>query len=300
MQRSVCRGDFTLASGAKSDLYVDCKLTTLDPRGAVLTGQVGWALVRQTAAELGVAVDSLGGLTMGADAISLSIGMAAWLEDAGHRVQTFTVRKAAKAHGRQADGGKLCQGHSVVVMDDVITTGGSTLQAIDAIEAAGGRVAFVIALVDRQEGGREEYRGPGAPGRLDLHARRRDAERPGESRPDKLRPAGCRSTCAARLRRRRALVCAGHDPFPPRFRPLPARARRLGVLEEKARGRVAAEPPRLLRRRRRRPRRPRRGRDRAGHSPIPHQQRARRNPALGGGGACGQRTRRGLRNTTWT
>ena len=155
VKRSVCRGDFTLASGAKSDLYVDCKLTTMDPRGAVLTGRAGWALIEQTATELGVKVDSVGGLTMGADAIAISIGIAAHLADAATEVQTFTVRKAAKGHGRgKLIEGNFAEGDFVVVIDDVITTGGSTLQAIDAIEAAGGKVAFVLALVDRQEGGR--------------------------------------------------------------------------------------------------------------------------------------------------
>ena len=155
VKRSVCRGDFTLASGAKSDLYVDCKLTTMDPRGAVLTGRAGWELIGQAAAELGVKVDSVGGLTMGADAIAISIGIAAHLADAATDIQTFTVRKAAKGHGRgKLIEGNFAEGDSVVVIDDVITTGGSTLQAIDAIEAAGGKVAFVLALVDRQEGGR--------------------------------------------------------------------------------------------------------------------------------------------------
>ena len=160
--KSVCRGSFTLASGAKSDLYVDAKLTTLDPRGAMLVGRVGWQLIKETAAARGVRVDSMGGLTMGADAIALSIGIAAHLEDSGASVQTFTVRKSPKAHGRtKLIEGNFASGNSVVVIDDVITTGGSTLQAIDAVEAEGGRVAFVLALVDRLEGGREaiEQRG---------------------------------------------------------------------------------------------------------------------------------------------
>ncbi|MEA3209365.1 MAG: orotate phosphoribosyltransferase [Chthoniobacter sp.] len=155
-RKSVCHGSFTLASGAKSDLYVDAKLTTMDPAGAVLVGRVGWELIKETAAARGIQTDAVGGLTMGADAISLSIGIAAHLEDPATSLQTFTVRKSLKAHGRQKlIEGNFTAGNSVVVIDDVITTGGSTLQAIDAIEAEGGRVAFVIALVDRQEGGRE-------------------------------------------------------------------------------------------------------------------------------------------------
>ena len=156
IERSVRRGDFTLASGAKSDLYVNCKLTALDPAAALLIGAVGWELLQQTAEETDTRVDAVGGLTMGADPIALSIGIAAQLEDPGTALQTFTVRKAAKEHGtKKLIEGNFAAGNTVVVIDDVVTTGGSTLQAIDAVEAAGGKVAFVIALVDRQEGGRE-------------------------------------------------------------------------------------------------------------------------------------------------
>lgn len=151
--RSVFRGNFTLASGAKSDLYIDARLTTFDPRGALLVGRVGWELVKQKVAIGNSHVDAIGGLTMGADPIALSIGIAAALE--GSALQAFTVRKAPKTHGRnRLVEGNFAAGNSVVVVDDVITTGGSTLQAIDAIEAEGGRVAFVLVLIDRDEGGR--------------------------------------------------------------------------------------------------------------------------------------------------
>jgi orotate phosphoribosyltransferase len=155
-EKSVCEGNFTLASGAQSDFYVDAKLTTLDPRGASLVGQVGWKRIQETAAELGLQVDAVGGLTMGADPIALSIGIAAHADDPDTPLQTFTVRKQAKAHGRhKLIEGNFSAGNCVVVIDDVITTGGSTLQAIDAVESEGGRVAFVLVLVDRWEGGRE-------------------------------------------------------------------------------------------------------------------------------------------------
>ena len=155
-EKSVCHGEFTLASGAKSDFYVDARVTTLDPRGACLIGEIGWALVKETAAKLGRRVNAIGGLTVGADPIALSIGVAAHRQDPSVPLQVFTVRKSAKKHGRQKRiEGNFSPGDSVVIVDDVITTGGSTLQAIDAIEAAGGKIAFVIVLVDRQEGGRE-------------------------------------------------------------------------------------------------------------------------------------------------
>src|SRR6202034_3638296 len=98
-EKSVRRGNFTLASGAQSDLYVDAKLTTLDPRCALLVGKIGWELVKQTAAAENLHIDAIGGLTMGADSIALMIGVAAQLEDPANRVQTINVRKEPKKHG---------------------------------------------------------------------------------------------------------------------------------------------------------------------------------------------------------
>jgi orotate phosphoribosyltransferase len=161
-KKSVFRGEFTLASGAKSDFYVDARVTTFDPRGACLIGEVGWQLVKETAAKFNKNVNAIGGLTLGADPIALSIGIAAQRENSSTPLQVFTVRKAVKEHGRQKRiEGNFSAGDSVVIVDDVITTGGSTIQAIDAIEEAGGHVAFVLVLLDRQEGGREniEQRG---------------------------------------------------------------------------------------------------------------------------------------------
>jgi orotate phosphoribosyltransferase len=162
VEKSVCHGNFTLASGAQSNLYVDAKLTTSDPRAALLVGRVGWELVKETAKARNVGVDSIGGLTMGADWMALSIGIAAHFDSPESHIKTFSVRKSAKEHGRhKLIEGNFSKGDSVVVVEDVITKGGSTLQAIKAIEEAGGQVAFVIVLVDRQEGGRQaiEQRG---------------------------------------------------------------------------------------------------------------------------------------------
>jgi orotate phosphoribosyltransferase len=153
--KSVCRGDFTLAAGAKSDLYIDARVTTSDPRAALLIGRIGWQLIKKTAAERSVNVDGIGGLTMGADWFALSVGVCAQLEDPANQLNVFSVRKSVKEHGRQKRiEGNFSPGQSVVVVDDVITTGGSTLQAIDAVEGEGGHVAFVLVLVDREEGGR--------------------------------------------------------------------------------------------------------------------------------------------------
>lgn len=164
VKKSVAHGTFTLTSGAKSDLYVDAKLTTLDPRCALLVGRIGWELLKQTADAQKIRVQSIGGLTLGADAIALSIGIAAQLDDPSNAVQTFIVRKTAKEHGRsKLIEGNFSPGETVVVIDDVITTGGSTIQAIEKIRASGGNVAFAIVLVDRLEGGRANIEREGCP-----------------------------------------------------------------------------------------------------------------------------------------
>jgi orotate phosphoribosyltransferase len=162
MEKSVRHGTFQLSSGGTSDLYVDAKQTTSDPRAALLLASVGWQLVKETAAKLGARVDGVGGLTMGADWMALSIAIGAQLEDPLNEIKAFSVRKSAKKHGMH----KLVEGHfaagdSVVIVEDVMTTGASTLQAIKAIEESGGRVAFVVVFVDRQEGGREAIEAKG-------------------------------------------------------------------------------------------------------------------------------------------
>ncbi len=152
---SAKRGDFVLASGRRSNLYVDCRLTAMHPEGQLLIGRAGLAALR----ECGWPVDSVGGLTLGADPIAYAIAHASALAHErgdGEMVRGFTIRKEAKQHGT----GKLIEGpfsagDNVVVVEDVITTGGSALKAVEAIRAAGGNVQGVLALVDRQEGGRE-------------------------------------------------------------------------------------------------------------------------------------------------
>jgi orotate phosphoribosyltransferase len=165
VEKSVRRGRFTLASGIESDLYIEARLTTLDPRCAELIGAAGWEIVSRAAAEMGVRVDSIGGLTMGADAIALMIGIASHRADPAHALRVFNVRKEPKKYGlRKSVEGNFSAGDSVVVVDDVITTGGSTIQAIDKIEAEGGKVAFAIVLVDRQEqNGRQNIEARGCP-----------------------------------------------------------------------------------------------------------------------------------------
>jgi orotate phosphoribosyltransferase len=155
LEKSVMRGEFTLASGAKSDLYVDCRLTTLDAQGGSLVGQVLLPLLREAEKQCGVKVAGVGGLTMGADPVALSLAIATFQADPAHAVHAFSVRKEAKQHGRKKlVEGNFKAGDVVAVVDDVITTGGSTLKAIDQLEAEGGKVSFALVLLDREEGGR--------------------------------------------------------------------------------------------------------------------------------------------------
>tara|TARA_B100001175_G_C19491458_1_gene632834 strand:- start:460 stop:1047 length:588 start_codon:yes stop_codon:yes gene_type:complete len=155
-EKSFFTGDFTLASGKKSNYYIDCRLTTLDPEGACLTGAAIRKTVNDKCKEMGISIDSIGGLTLGADPIALSASMASYQAEDDKTLKPFVVRKAPKEHGKgkQIEGG-FKEGDSVVALDDVITTGGSTLKAIEAIENEGGKVEFVLVLVDRQEGGKE-------------------------------------------------------------------------------------------------------------------------------------------------
>lgn len=156
--RSAKRGDFVLASGRRSDFYIDCRLTTMAPEGLALIGPLGLAAIE----EAGWGATAVGGLTLGADPVSYAIAYASAL--AGRPVRAFTVRKEAKAHGT----GKLVEGpfeagDRVVIIEDVITTGGSARKAIEAVRAHGGEIVGVLAVVDREEGGREAIEAEGVP-----------------------------------------------------------------------------------------------------------------------------------------
>jgi orotate phosphoribosyltransferase len=157
-ERSARRGDFTLASGRRSTLYVDARLTTMSPDGLALIGPTALAAIDAA----GWQVDAVGGLTLGADPVSYAVAYASAL--AGRPVRAFTVRKEAKQHGTgRLIEGPFRSGDRVVVVEDVITTGGSALRAVEAVRAAGGTVVGVLAVVDREEGGREAIEGAGLP-----------------------------------------------------------------------------------------------------------------------------------------
>jgi orotate phosphoribosyltransferase len=157
--RSARRGQFTLASGRQSTLYIDARLTTMSPEGLVVIGSLGLRAIRDTWM-VNAVVDSVGGLTLGADPISYAISYTSALAD--RPLRAFTVRKEAKTHGTEKlVEGPFHAGDRVVVIEDVITTGGSALKAIAAVQSAGGVVAGVLALVDREEGGREAIEAAG-------------------------------------------------------------------------------------------------------------------------------------------
>jgi orotate phosphoribosyltransferase len=141
-------GDFTLASGKKASFYLDCRKVTLHPRGANLVAE---GILDVLDDDL---PDAIGGLAIGADPITAAVVTLAGQR--GLPLRGFIVRKEAKAHGKgQAVEGPVQAGDRVVIVEDTVTTGGSSLQAIDRAEAAGLRVMGVIAVVDRLEGGQQ-------------------------------------------------------------------------------------------------------------------------------------------------
>lgn len=153
LSRSVTRGDFTLSSGRRSTFYIDARRTTMSGEGLSLIGSLSLARL----AARGWVPRAVGGLTLGADPVAYAIAAAARTSPSpAPAIDAFTVRKQAKAHGtgRRIEG---CfeSGQSVVVVEDVITTGGSAQEAIAALSAEGARILGVLAVVDREEGGRQ-------------------------------------------------------------------------------------------------------------------------------------------------
>src|SRR6476659_8757671 len=152
-------GEFTLSSGGKSDYYIDCRTTTLHARGAELTGRVFLDLFRQQSWN----PRAVGGLTMGADPIVVATSVIS--AQAGAPIHGFLVRKAEKAHGmgRRVEGFQE-KGARVVIVDDVCTTGSSTIQAIEAVREFGFEVVGTMCLVEREEaGGRPSVEQAAAP-----------------------------------------------------------------------------------------------------------------------------------------
>ena len=141
-----------LASGRKSDFYFDGKQTSLNPEGATLLGILLMEKIRESFPEAG----AIGGPTLGADPLVSAVALTSQLQ--GHPLPAFIIRKEPKGHGTQSwiEGFKnLSKGMKVVILEDVVTTGGSSLTAVRKAEEAGLKVLGVLAVVDRQEGGRE-------------------------------------------------------------------------------------------------------------------------------------------------
>jgi orotate phosphoribosyltransferase len=149
-------GEFTLASGRKASYYLDCRKITLDSRGANLIAEGILELLGDNLP------DAVGGMAIGADPITAAVITVAGRQ--GRSLRGFIVRKEAKAHGTgRAVEGPVQAGDKVVVVEDVVTTGGSSLAAIEKLQAAGLQVQGVMAVVDRLEGGAEAFAQRGIP-----------------------------------------------------------------------------------------------------------------------------------------
>jgi len=147
---------FKLVSGRMSNYYINCKTTTLDPEAMLLIGHLVYHRIK------GLRVNAVGGLTLGADPIAYATSMVSGMQD--DAINAFVVRKKAKEHGLMKwIEGNVQEGHRVVIVDDVVTTGQSTIEAIDRVRESNLNVVKAITLVDRQEGGRENIEKKGVP-----------------------------------------------------------------------------------------------------------------------------------------
>jgi orotate phosphoribosyltransferase len=153
-KRSFGRGEITLASGRKSDFYFNLKPTMLDPEGAALLAELSYEALKDDN------LDYVGGLEMGAVPLAGALAQLSWIK--GHPIAAFFVRKKPKEHGARlaVEGlakGESLQGKRIVIVEDVTTTGGSALKAVEAVRDAGGEIVLVFTMVDREEGATETF-----------------------------------------------------------------------------------------------------------------------------------------------
>jgi orotate phosphoribosyltransferase len=153
-KRSFGRGEITLASGRKSDFYFNLKPTMLDPEGATLLAELTYEALKDDR------LDFIGGLEMGAVPLAGAIAQLSWIK--GHPIAAFFVRKKPKEHGARLaiEGltkGESLRGKRVVVVEDVTTTGGSAMKAVEAVREEGAEVALVLTMIDREEGATEAF-----------------------------------------------------------------------------------------------------------------------------------------------
>ncbi|MGB7894704.1 MAG: orotate phosphoribosyltransferase [Microcoleus sp.] len=147
-------GDFVLSSGQKSSYYINCKPVTLHAEGALATGRLLLSMLSSD-------VEAVGGLTLGADPIVTAVSVVSALE--GRSIPALIVRKETKGHGTMAyiEGPLLPEGTNVAVLEDVVTTGKSAMQAVERLRGAGYKVDRILSLIDREQGGGELYREAG-------------------------------------------------------------------------------------------------------------------------------------------
>ncbi len=156
-ERSYREGDFTLASGKKSNFYIDLKATTLHPEGADLIGKV--TVQKMQSLGISSSIQGVGGLTLGADPLATAVSLAAFAKKI--HWPAYIVRKEPKGHGtaRYIEGVEnLPAGASLLVLEDVVTTGGSSVKAIERLREAGYRPQAVLTVVDREQGGAEAFK----------------------------------------------------------------------------------------------------------------------------------------------
>lgn len=151
IEKSYLEGDFTLTSGQKSDYYFDCKHTALHPEGAWLIGRFFLDMIRKQGGIQGV-----GGMTLGADPLVSSVTVVSYLE--GYPLPGFIIRKQAKGHGtnQYLEGmNNFAPGQNVCLLEDVITTGGTLLKAVERVRDQGLNIVSIMGVLDREQGGRE-------------------------------------------------------------------------------------------------------------------------------------------------